>query len=586
MQRTSLILEAKEVNIRDLLRDKFFEIPIYQRPLSWAEDNFQKLVEDIKDAIDSGEENYFLGAIILSKDNTTDNITYKIVDGQQRLTSLIILLAVFRDYLNESKLQKWLMDEGDEYAGIPARERIKVWEDLQGIFSKYIYKHGGTIQFLKDFEAKKISYPDKDSPTYHLYEAIRCFRNFIEGLSEEDRKKFLKYLFEKVYIVRITTGSRSSAFRLFNILNTRGLPLSAADVLKSINLEKIPDDNKRNHYFEEWRKYEEDIGREKLEDVISYVRLIFKEEKAKKELVEEFEDLFRSNKIQQGIEFFDIILRYANFYKEKVLDPQLNTLSPYEMIRYKTLMDLMIRFLPFSDWIPPLLLFYEEFRDVRTLYEFAFQLERKVFIEWCADFTATERVTSSINLIRLIKKAKDPENVLSSMFRYPEEVRRRGSRKINFMNYEDIKGILLSKLDDQHFYTLKGGKMAKYLLLRLDMEMQEEHFPGYANIPTITVEHILPRRPQGEWLSVFTKEDIDKIVNKLGNLTLLNKRRNSRASNYDFKKKKEKYFDVKRNPFAITAMLKEYNKWDMNSFKERHNKLLEKAFEIYLPPRK
>ena len=140
MQQTSLILEAKEVNIRDLLRDKFFEIPIYQRPLSWTEDNFQKLVDDIKDAIDSGEESYFLGAIILKR---KDDITYEIVDGQQRLTSLLILLAVFRDYLNEYKLHRWLIDEGDEYAGIPARERIKVWKDFHNMFLEYIYAPAG-----------------------------------------------------------------------------------------------------------------------------------------------------------------------------------------------------------------------------------------------------------------------------------------------------------------------------------------------------------------------------------------------------------------------------------------------------------
>ena len=112
--------------------------------------------------------------------------------------------------------------------------------------------------------------------------------------------------------------------------------------------------------------------------------------------------------------------------------------------------------------------------------------------------------------------------------------------------------------------------MERYVLLRLDMEMLGEHFPGYANISTITVEHILLRSPQGKWLSIFNEEEIGRIVNKLGNLTLLNKRRNSRASNYDFKKKKEKYFKVKHNLFAITAMLREYDKWDKNSFEKRH----------------
>jgi len=583
MSQEKPIIEAKEVNVRDLFRNRFFEIPLYQRPFSWNEENFQELVDDIRDAIDSEEENYFLGAILLR--TKEDGITYEIVDGQQRLTSLIILLAVFRDCLNDQKIQKWLIDEGDEYAGIPTRERIRVWRDLQEIFSEYVYEGGGTKKFIDDFESGRIKYSDKDSPVYHLYEAMRCFRDFVEGLN--DVQSFLKYLFTKIYFVRIITDDRSSAFRLFNVLNTRGLPLSAADVLKSMNLEFVPED-RREDYFRKWRELEEDIGRKRLESIISHVRTIFAEEKAKRELVDEFEMLFRNRDsgIQKGTNFFDVILEYGGIYKDKILDPQLSSLDPQERVRYQTLMDLMNRFLPFSDWVPPLMLFYKKFKDEHALYRFAFQLERKFLIEWCADFTATERLTSSINLIKLIKELKTPEDVLNKMFEHPEEIRRgRKRRKIDFADREAVRSILLSKLDDTQFYSLKGGKMARYMLLRLNMEMVEEHFPGYANIGTITVEHILPRSPQGEWLTIFSKEDVSRIVNKLGNLALLNKRRNSRASNYDFKKKKEKYFEVKHNPFAITAMLREYDTWDKNSFEKRHRELLNLAFRIYIPER-
>lgn len=275
-----------------------------------------------------------------------------------------------------------------------------------------------------------------------------------------------------------------------------------------------------------------------------------------------------------------------DIYKNKILDPQLTNLNPQERVSYQTLMDLMNRFLPFSDWVQPLMLFYKRFKDEHALYEFAFQLERKFFIEWCADFTATERLTSSINLIKLIKELKTPEDVLNKMFEHPEEIRRgRERRKIDFTDRDVVKNILLSKLDDTQFYSLKGGKIARYVLLRLDMEMQEENFPGYANISTITVEHILPRSPRGEWLKIFSEENINRVVNKLGNLALLNKRRNSSASNYDFKKKKERYFDVKRNPFAITTMLRDYDKWDKNSFEKRHRELLNLAFKIYIPER-
>ena len=581
------IIEAKEINVRDLIMNRFFEIPIYQRPFSWNEDNFQELVDDIGDAIDREEKNYFLGTVLLKTEE--DGITYEIVDGQQRLTSLIVLLAVFRDHVDDPEIKEdikaCLVQRGLRIGGIPTRERIRVWRDLEKIFSEYIYKDEGTVRFLKDFNSKRISYPDKESPIYHLYEAIKTFRDFAEGLNEEDLTKFLEYLLTRVYFVRIITDNRSSAFRLFNVLNTRGLPLSSADVLKSMNLEFVSEE-RREDYFKKWREIEEDIGRERLENIISYVRTIYAEEKAKRELVDEFEILFKNNIIQRGAKFFDIILEYGRIYKDKILDPQLTSLNPQEKVGYQTLMDLMNRFLPFSDWIPPLMLFYKEFRDEHALYEFAFQLERKFFIEWCADFTATERLTSSINLIKLIKRMKTPEDVLNKMFERPEEIRRgRERRKIDFIDRDNVKDILLSKLADQQFYSLKGGKMARYVLLRLDMEMQEENFPGYANIGTITVEHILPRSPRGEWLSIFSKEDVDRIVNKLGNLALLNKRRNSRASNYDFKRKKERYFDVRRNPFAITTMLRECDRWDKNSFEKRHRELLNLAFKIYIPER-
>ncbi|WP_083777695.1 GmrSD restriction endonuclease domain-containing protein [Ferroglobus placidus] len=341
----------------------------------------------------------------------------------------------------------------------------------ENCFLNNVYKENGTVKLIEDFESRRISYPDKDSPIYHLYEAVKVFREFLEGLDQNQIKEFLSYVLQNVYFVYIITDNRSSAFRLFNVLNTRGLPLTAADVLKSINLEPIPEE-KRVEYFNKWRDLEEDLGREELEGLISYIRTIYAKEKARRELVDEFEKLFKENRIKKGTEFFDIVTDYGRIYREKILDPDLIALTSSEKERYKFLMQIMYKYMPFSEWIPPLLFFYKKFGDDRSLYEFAFNLERKFFVEWCADFTATERLTSAINLIRLIENSSDPKNVLEKMFETPEEIRRGKKRRtINFSDRDLLKRILLSKLDDQQFYSLKGGKMARYVLLRLDMEM-------------------------------------------------------------------------------------------------------------------
>jgi uncharacterized protein with ParB-like and HNH nuclease domain len=96
------IIEAKEVPLATLFSEEFiFEIPIFQRPLSWNEDNFEQLIEDIKDSM-SLEEGHFLGSIILQ--HKQGNL-YDIIDGQQRMAVLTILFAVIRDITKNPELR-------------------------------------------------------------------------------------------------------------------------------------------------------------------------------------------------------------------------------------------------------------------------------------------------------------------------------------------------------------------------------------------------------------------------------------------------------------------------------------------------
>ena len=98
-------IEAKEVTVGKLFSPDFvFKIPIYQRPLSWEKDNFDQLFEDILDAINSEQKQYFLGSIILQEHEHDEN-RFDLVDGQQRINSLAILMAVIRDYTDISDLK-------------------------------------------------------------------------------------------------------------------------------------------------------------------------------------------------------------------------------------------------------------------------------------------------------------------------------------------------------------------------------------------------------------------------------------------------------------------------------------------------
>ena len=488
------IIEAKEVPLSILFSEAFiFQIPIFQRPLSWNEDNFEQLIEDIKDSM-SLEEGHFLGSIILQQ-HKQENL-YDLIDGQQRMAALTILFAVIRDITKNPELrdniQNYIYQKKDPYKGLPEAMRVTPWEDLKDMFRQYVYTLGGTQKFLEDFKRGRISYKDTDDPVYHLFEAINTFTS---KLYEIDLERFVTHMLRNIYVVCIKARNLATAYRLFNILNTRGLPLSPSDLLKSENLGVIGDEEERKKYAVMWRDVENEIGREELANVISYIRMIKRKEKAKLGIYEEYQKLFKEGVLERGVKFIKYIKDIADIYDQKVLNSEIRLKNKENENRYKNIVDLMREFLPFSDWIPPLIAFYYKFKNDEELVDFLLRLEKKFVTEWIAGFTSTERITASGKLIDLIEKCSSAKEVMDKILKPPIYT-------FSEYGYKDEKELLKDKLNDVGFYRLRGGNLAKYILLRIDMEEWElENFPGYREIREITVEHILPQNPpeNSEW---------------------------------------------------------------------------------------
>jgi len=584
-------IEAKEVTVGKLFSPDFmFKIPIYQRPLSWGKDNFDQLFEDILDAINSEQKQYFLGSIIL-QEHEHDKNKFDLVDGQQRISSLAILMAVIRDYANipdlTNNLTSYLYQKEDKYKRIPAEMRITPWEDLKEMFKKYIYESEGTQKFMNDFERKLIKYNDTQDPRYHLYEAIDIF---IEKLKEKlqnpsDLEKFVEYLLNQVYLVYIKTVAFASAFRLFNVLNTRGLPLNTSDLLKSENIGEIKDESMRLQYAKIWRDIENNLGREELENVIAFIRTIQIKEKAKLSIYEEYRrEIFGKGHLKKGVEFIEYVREVSEIYTDKILEGKTILGKMSKENEYKNIINLLRIFVPFSDWIPPLIAFCRKFRVDEHLFNFILKLEKKVIIEWVAGFSSTERITSLNRIIKLIENENNPQTILDNLLFYKgEELAGRPSRILDFSTKDRVDYILRDRLYDAQFYSIYGGKLAKYILLRIDMKYWElENFPGYPG--TITVEHILPQTPpkDSEWVKMFSEGERMEWTNKLGNLVLLSGIKNSKAQNYDFDKKKTVYFKGKSTPFRITREVENKDKWTLEELKARHQKLLNDATEIFL----
>ncbi len=567
-------IEAKECILGKLFSTEFlFEIPLYQRPFSWSTENFEQLFDDIYEAFSGSSKQYFLGSIIL-QESAGKKDTFEVVDGQQRLTALALFLAVVRDLTAEELLRKTLEEslfqEANPYKSIPRQVRITPWEALRDTFNKYLYKRGGSSDFKKEFEGGRIKFTDQEDSLYHLYEAVSVFtRRYGELLIDPSiLGRFITFLMGDVYVVYIQTSEFISAFRMFTVLNTRGISLSIADLLKSENLGAITDLGERIRAARNWQAIEDDLGREALEKVVIFIRTIQVKDKSRLGIYDEYQSLiFRPKLLDRGGAFIGYVTEVADIHSEKILNPIVH-LDAAEKNEYRALVQMLTRFIPFDDWIPPTIAFHQKFKDDAKLSAFVIELEKKVFVEWAVGLSLTERIGSLNQVIKIIAGTASPEDVVSQTKGWKEP--------------EKLREIMIRVLSDPQFYYIFGGKLARYFLLRLDLDQWEmENFGGYSG--TITVEHVLPQTPQeeSEWKKSFDDKSRAELTNAVGNLVLLSGRKNSSARNYEFAKKKEAYFRGRSTAFRITRELESVDSWSPTEVAKRQALLISRAESIY-----
>ncbi len=565
-------IEAHEVYLKNLFDNKFlFEIPDFQRQFAWEKENFEQLVEDIKDALETfdGGEPYFLGSVILwtqEKKNDGSGL-YAVIDGQQRLTSLTILMACLRDISldDDAKkvLQNCIYQKASTYLSTQECVRITVRDKESDFFKQHILTEKGTEKL------KSLNYFELSEPKQHIVQAVEIFCKAFtndKGIDQVLVDKFIKYLLQQVVIVVVKTASLASGFRLFNIINARGLPLSNADLLKSENLRVIIEED-RQKYTKIWEDIEEEIGVNRLEMLIGFIRNIYLKEKAKKAIFEEFEArIFKDNTNLKGKDFVDYVDKVTVIYRTKIEEGNIAISDTHKEIYYHNLIGIMRDFLPFNDWMSALIRFADKFPDDNHLLDFLVLLERKLVVEWIKGLSFTERLTQIYRIIKVIDDANTSKEVLQH----------------SIFNLDTYKTEFTNALDDISLYNTGKTRVPKYILLRLDLEKIDNLHKKVSFRGDITVEHILPQTPTDTyWLSRFDGTSRFEWTNKLGNLVLLNGRKNSKVGNKPFDAKVTEYF-AKKSDFELTNDLKTITEWNLSNLKTRHHNLKDEALKMWV----
>lgn len=538
-------MKAEERTISKILTEQIcYEIPPYQRPYSWETEHAEQLLQDMWDAYEGDEAEYFIGSLI-TIEKQLDTL-YEVVDGQQRLTTLNLILARLRNRIKDAAVQAYLGNRilpRNVLTGEAEKPRLTLRAKDQAFFRHHVLDG----QLLPDGELSRLTEPQR-----HLAENMKVVDALLDGKDESTLKLFSNYLLTKIYVVFVNTGSFRSAYRLFDVLNARGMPLSNADLIKNALFDKLTDGESQAQELEDhWTGLEAIIGIDNLDAFLGHLRTAITATKAREDLSKEFEPIIRTQASDpfaflQGLT--DSARNYDRIKQRDFADPKaLRSINALHRVRY-------------DDWIPPLLAFLKQPVLGMTEAEFLDLLERITMQNWIRRLGRTKRLTAYYQVVSAIKEGKTAEEI-RTMFR---------------ANANNDELLTLLKSD------VYGLPFAHAVLLRLEEAAQDDSVIKTFN-GTISIEHVLPQALKDPyWQERFTPEQQQKWLHKLGNLTLLSGPKNSKAQFSSFPDKKKVYEDRNRKvSFDLTKAVCLKGDWTEEIIQHRQDSMVEMAWKIW-----
>ncbi len=511
---------------------------------------------------DDRESDYFCGSLVLiviNTDSETNAETYDIVDGQQRLSTFILLAKVLsalyserlteesKDYLQESLITKYGKKDRLNFSAV-------------GFNSK------------KDFQYALTSFNDvpiSNNKNNYLKNAI-CLKNYLRKKEIEDINDFIEWLYSNVKFITIICPNIDKVLRIFNVLNARGLPLNATDIFKGELLKELAKEEDQKKLVSRWNALSQkcsdnDLTIETLFSwYLDYLNPVTSRDKMEKELVTWFNILNKP-----PLEYLKGVEDFYNAYGE-VLEMQDRHAH---LLSYKD-----------DDYLHVILcasiLHHYSDQDIKALKEL---LVKFYYQNWVAEQKEPKKQTNC-NIIKALKEKQSVENIASIVKKYFKD--------------ENTTQRFKENLQDDHLYEkhkkASRNSWLKPILILVEYSMSDDPCPKRIQMDkNLHVEHILPQQPgsSSQWVKDFSEEERELYMHSLANLTLLGGNKNSQASNLDFKEKKEIYMGnaVKRGrekPFKVMTCYKmtidvaQYTEWTPTSLEKRKEELIKRIESV------
>jgi hypothetical protein len=540
-------------------RTKTFLIPEYQRPYSWTSEQIDTLFNDIweftcNEGGSDREGTYFLGSIV-SYEN--DNREQEIIDGQQRITSIFLLLRAIYTKLNgvdeKTEKAKYFINKIEPLIWKTHKLTGKVDYSSVLLNSKVISETENEI--LKNIlETGEINEELDDNYSKNYNQIF----NLIEEKSVENALmiyEFIYALLNQVIILPITADSQETALTIFSTLNDRGLPLSDADIFKAKIYNHLKNKNEKQDFIEKWKELEEDTQNisESIQQLFYYYMFYLRaKENDRNSTTPGLRKYYSANKFKKLLEtnILEDLREILNIW-EVIAEPKKN-IENENWSKNKDILKVLniLTSYPNEFWKYPVIVYYLSHKNKENFEKSFLKFLRKLYVELLKKYIEIPTINAvKANILKLNAEIISSDKPVFDF---------------KSLSEDEIK----EKIKMPHRNAIR------MLLKTLTYDIQDELLEKKWEI-----EHILPVK----WENNYDLRENEKVakekIEHLGNKTPFEKKLNIIATNNYFSKKKSYYL---KSEIKMTREIGEIksDKWDLDDIVERDIRMTDKIISI------
>ncbi len=602
---------GKEKSLYDLLSEKKYLVHYYQREYRWGKQQIEELIDDLTGEFDEhyavGDDSkavatygyYYLGSIVLSM-NEADRA---IIDGQQRLTSITLLLIYLnnlqRDHTDPVSIERLIYSDefGPKSFNIDVKERRECLEAL--------YKDG---QYFEENPKESVR------TMMERYTDIQDI--FPEHLKGDALPLFIRWLIRRVYLVEITALAEQDAHRVFVTMNDRGLSLTSTEMLKGYLLSKIDDDTTRNNANDLWKATMLQLKQQDPDSKEGDAELM------KTWLRAQYADTIREGSKDSENRDWDIIgTTFHKWVRENASRLNLNRSADYERFVLQEMKHYAAVFQKLKGWS---MKYAAEQPYVYFNANRNFTLQGQVIMAAIAPYDPPDMVQHKVRLVscyldqwitlRIVNgKAVDYSTVKSAMFILTKEVRRKSVEEIRALLQSKLAQLAIDGMNWDAFGTFYLYSFTKRHILHMLARMGDHLSVAVEGISRFAewvdrdmkhpydIEHCLPNHFSMHDGLFIDPEEFDIHRNRLGALLLLPRDKNRSLQDIPYPEKVEHYATenilaqtlspvcYKNNPHFVDLVaktglgLKPYSMMGKEEIKERQQSYKQLAQLIWDP---